>query len=274
MKLPVNLFVIRHGESIGNLAKRMTEHGDDSLISQLHNTHTAHWPLTQKGAEQARKTGVFLARFLEEKQLHVDRMYTSSFARAMETAGYLALPNARWRVDDRITERDWGGLDKLTEDERRQRFSEVLHMREVEPFFWSPPDGESFNSLVLRVRDFITSVARIEAENVIVVCHGEVMKAIRIIFMHLKPWEYAEMEFSKESLQRVHNCQIDHYSRRNPKNFQLSGRLEWFQAYRPAEDQGVVIPWKNLPQKLLKSNELTARAGVLSKDLARLIERR
>lgn len=272
MKLPVNLFVVRHGESIGNLAKRMTENGNDTLIQLLHGTHTAHWPLTPKGIEQAKKAGVFLAHFLRENQLHIDRMYTSSFARAMQTAGHLGLPQAQWRVEDRITERDWGGLDRLTEDERRERFEEALRMREVEPFFWSPPDGESFNSLVLRVRDFITSVARIEAENVIVVCHGEVMKAFRIIFMHLKPWGYAEMEFSKDTLKRVHNCQIDHYSRRNPETAELSSRLEWFQAYRPAEDQAVVIPWKNLPQELLGNADLITRSGLLSKELSSLVE--
>jgi NAD+ kinase len=268
--LPVNLFVIRHGESIGNLAKRMTEAGDHSLIEKLHNTHTAHWPLTKKGEEQAKKAGKFLVESFREEQLDIDRMYSSSFARAMQTSGHLGLTDGEWRIEDRITERDWGELDKLTEEERKDRFAHALQMREVEPFFWAPPGGESFNSLVLRVRDFIASVARVGVENVIIVCHGEVMKAFRIIFMHLKPWEYAKMEFSKESLERVHNCQIDHYSRRNPETFQLSSRLEWFQVYRPAEDQGIVIPWKNLPQDLLTNEGMLRIASDLSKDFEEL----
>lgn len=266
MQLPVNLFVIRHGESIGNLAKRMDEHGDASLLKKLHGTHTAHWPLTRKGEEQAKKAGVFLAELFRSKELHLDRLYTSSFARAMQTAGFLGLPNAQWHVEDRITERDWGELDKMTDEERWERFAHALHMREVEPLFWAPPGGESFNSLVLRIRDFIASLARIGIENAVVVCHGEVMKAFRVVFMHLKPWEYAKMEFSRESLDRVHNCQIDHYSRRNPETFQLSHRLEWFQAYRPAEDQGVVIPWKNLPQALLSNGGLLSIAEDRSRD--------
>lgn len=266
--LPVNLFLIRHGESIGNLAKRKSEMGDNSLIEKLHGTHTAHWPLTSKGEEQAKKAGVFLAELFRERQLHFDRMYSSSFARALKTAGHLQLPRGQWRIEDRITERDWGELDKLTEEERQERFGKILKMREVEPFFWSPPGGESFNSLVLRVRDFITSLARVGVENVVVVCHGEVMKAFRIVFMHLKPWEYAKMEFSKESLERVKNCQIDHYSRRNPETFQLSQRLEWFQVYRPAEDQGVVIPWKNLPQELPTNEDLLFIADDLSKEFS------
>lgn len=266
MQLPVNLFVVRHGESIGNLSKRMSESGDHSRIERLKGTHTSKWKLTDKGKTQAGKAGVFLAKLLEEKQLYLDRAYVSSFARAISTAQLLDLPYAQWRMDNRITERDWGKLDKMTEEERREHFSDDLKMREVEPYFWAPPGGESFNSLLIRVRDFIASVARVGVENVVVVCHGEVMKAIRIIFMHLKPWEYAKMEFSKESLDRVHNCQIDHYSRRHPQTFQLSRRLEWFQAYRPAEDQGIVIPWKNLPQKLMSNGELGLIADDLTKD--------
>jgi broad specificity phosphatase PhoE len=268
--LPVNLFIIRHGESIGNLAKRRSEGGDHALITKLHGTHTSKWPLTKKGEEQAKKAGVFLSQLLYEKELHLDRAYSSSFVRAMQTSGHLGLFGAQWRTEDRITERDWGELDKLTDEERKERFADALHMREVEPFFWEPPGGEGFNSLVLRVRDFIASLARVKVENAVVVCHGEVTKAFRVVFMHLKPWEYAKMEFSKESLDRVHNCQIDHYSRRNPKTFQLSTRLEWFQAYRPAEDQDIVIPWKNLPQELLSNQDLLSTAGELSSDFSEL----
>jgi broad specificity phosphatase PhoE len=31
MSMPVNLFVVRHGESLGNLAKRCSERGDNGL---------------------------------------------------------------------------------------------------------------------------------------------------------------------------------------------------------------------------------------------------
>lgn len=32
MTMPVNLFIVRHGESLGNLAKRRSEEGDHSLL--------------------------------------------------------------------------------------------------------------------------------------------------------------------------------------------------------------------------------------------------
>ena len=58
--MPVNLVVVRHGESLGNVAKRMSEQGDNSLISMLSASHTAKWPLSKKGKKQAKDTGEFI----------------------------------------------------------------------------------------------------------------------------------------------------------------------------------------------------------------------
>lgn len=188
----------------------------------------------------------------------------------METAGRLDLAHAEWLVDTRITERDWGELDRMKEEERHEKFGEALKMRTVEPFFWAPPNGESFNDLILRVRDFIASVARLQLENVLVVCHGEVMKAFRIVFHKLTPTEYAEMEFLKDSLKRIHNCQVDHYSRRDPITSKICERLEWFQLYRSSEKESATIPWKNIPRRRETGEQLLQMAKVLANDFSDL----
>lgn len=268
--MPINLFVVRHGESLGNLAKKMSEKGDHSLLTRLHGTHTAHWPLTKKGITQAQASGVFVNELRETQKLRFDRMYVSSYARAMQTALHLGIPEAEWIVDPRITERDWGDLDSLTEDEREEKFGQALKMRTVEPFFWAPPNGESFKDLIIRIRDFIDSLHRVKARNVLVVCHGEVMKAFRIIFLQLTPREYALMEFSKDPLERIHNCQIDHYSRCHPSLPETASRLEWLQVYRPAEGLGVVIPWRPLPRRRFTNDDLARMAQDLSGQFAGL----
>lgn len=268
--MPVNLIVVRHGESIGNIAKRMSEEGDNSLIERLRGTHTAHWPLTKKGIGQAKKTGLFLNQLILNEKMYFDKMYVSSYARAMQTAGHLDLIRSNWLVDTRISERDWGVLDRMTEEERQQKFGEAIKMRTVEPFFWAPPGGEMFRELIIRVRDFIDSLYRADIQNAIVVCHGEVMKAFRIIFLQMTPMEYAEMEFSKESLKRIHNCQVDHYSRRSYTSLELSHRLEWLQIHRPSEQEGVVIPWHHISKKRFNSFELLREANKLSDSLGDL----
>lgn len=263
--MPVNLLIVRHGESLGNLANRMREKGDLSLAERLRGTHTAHWPLTKKGIEQAKATGVFLNKMCREHSMFFDRMYVSSYSRAMKTAGLLEIIRAEWIIDPRITERDWGDLDNYTEEERREKFAQAITLRTVEPFFWAPHNGESFKDLIIRIRDFIDTLVRADVPNVIVVCHGEVMKAFRILFQQMTPMEYKEMEFSKDPLKRIHNCQIDHYSRRNPETLKCDiARLGYLQIYRPSEGKDIAVPWRELPRKRFSSDELLLEANKLS----------
>lgn len=272
MTMPVNLFVVRHGQSLGNLAKRLSERFDNSLLIQLKGTHTAQWPLTLDGVKQAQQAGLYINQIFEEDSLHLDRAYVSSFARAMQTASHLGIPAAEWIQDPRITERDWGGFDNLTDEERLEKFGDALRMQEVEPFFWAPPNGESIQQLMLRVLNFIGSLYRAGVENVVVVCHGEVMKAFRIALTYMTPVEYAEMEFSKDPLRRIHNCQIDHYSRRNPVSFRLEDRLSWLQVYRPAENQAIAIPWQVIKRRRFSNDDLLQMAAALAEPFESLFE--
>ncbi len=258
--MPVNLFVVRHGESLGNQAKRKSEQGDQSLLEKLRKTHTAHWPLTDKGVEQAKKAGAFLNEYFNRERITPERMMVSSYARAMETAGHLDVRDAFWSIDTRLTERDWGELDCLSDEERLSRFGDAIHMRKIEPFFWRPPEGESFKDLIIRIRDVVDSIFRADVATCVIVCHGEVMKALRIIFLGMTPGEYAEMEFSRDPLKRIHNCQIDHYSRKDPKTFTVAKRLEWLQVYRPAEGMDIAINWMKIPKRHFSNADLLTKA--------------
>jgi NAD+ kinase len=266
--LPVNLFVIRHGESAGNLAKRRSEAGDHDLIESLRGTHTSMWPLTEKGSDQAKTTGAILKCYLLMNRIHVDRMYVSSYTRAMQTASLLGLDDANWKIEARIAERNWGSLDRMSEEERQIKFKEELEMRRVEPYFWAPPGGENFNVLLTRIRDFIDTLDRSNYENVVIVCHGEVIKCFRIVLHGLTPMEYAKMEFSKDPRDRVHNCQIDHYSRRNPVTHALGKRVSWRTVMRPYESDDAIgkplIPWEPIEKKRVSNGELRTLADQLS----------
>lgn len=265
--MPINFIVVRHGESVGNFARSRSEAGDNSVMESLQNTHIAHWPLTKKGIAQAKKTGQFINQHLiNDEKMIFDRMYVSPFARAMETAGYLDLIRAQWIIDSRISERDWGELDRMMSDDERERlFSEILKKRKTEPFFFTPPHGESMNTFTLRTSDFIDRLHEEDKTNIIAVCHGEVAKNFRTILFGHSPMEYAETEFSQESSKRIHNCQIDHYTRRDPKTLLLSDRLEWFRFYRPTEGRDETeSDWQHIPSKRRSSYDLLQMAGKLS----------
>jgi broad specificity phosphatase PhoE len=53
MSLPLDLVLIRHGQSEGNAAKRLSEQGDDTGYQRLKDLHTRSYRLSKKGQEQA-----------------------------------------------------------------------------------------------------------------------------------------------------------------------------------------------------------------------------
>ena len=61
MPMPEDLYLVRHGESEGNLVNERSWKGDDSLFTQEHlGRHSFEWHLTDRGIEQAKAAGAFL----------------------------------------------------------------------------------------------------------------------------------------------------------------------------------------------------------------------
>lgn len=96
MTMPIDLVLVRHGESEGNVALHHSRRGDDSPLSpEFLAQHSSRWRLSDRGRAQAEATGEWLrAQFPEGFGRH----YTSEYVRAMETAGLLGLPGAEWYV--------------------------------------------------------------------------------------------------------------------------------------------------------------------------------
>jgi broad specificity phosphatase PhoE len=100
---PSFIYLIRHGESEGNV--------DNSIYS-----HTPDWKinLTKKGEEQATEAGVKLAKDFVEEWINVPErkrliIYTSPWYRTRQTAKLINRSfNAEIREDPRIREQEWG----------------------------------------------------------------------------------------------------------------------------------------------------------------------
>src|ERR1700749_2254492 len=120
MSLPLDLVFVRHGQSEGNAAKRLSEKGDDSVYALLKDSHTRSYRLSKKGQEQAVVAGKWLIEEFSKDGIVFDRFIASEYTRAMETAALLNLPNASWYRNFYLTERDWGGLDSLPEGEQQE----------------------------------------------------------------------------------------------------------------------------------------------------------
>ena len=235
--LPIDLVLIRHGQSEANLAKRRSEAGDHSTFTrEFVERHSSSFHLTELGRKQAETTGHWLrSEFCRNPDLPgFDRYITSEYARARETAALLNLPKARWYRDVYLTERNWGDLDVCPENERGIRFGNTMRQRLSQPFFWTPPNGESFLQLCLRIDRVLDTLHReCSDKRVIIVCHGEVMQAFKVRLERMSQDRFRELTFSRKREEIIFNGQIIHYTRKNPTSGDLSEHANWVRDIRP-----------------------------------------
>jgi NAD+ kinase len=254
MTMPIDLVLVRHGESEGNAAKRRLERGEVGLYDEvLGGRHTRSYRLTDKGQAQATQAGHFIRTHMG----HFDRCIVSEYARAVETAGLLDIEGAHWYKDFYLTERDWGDLDNCTEEARATKFVEALAMRDVEPFFWRPPNGEHMGALSLRLNRILHTLHReCSDKRVIMVCHGEVMWAFRVMLERMPQERYRELHQSKDSADRINNCQLLHYTRRDPFTNRLARHANWMRSIRPTSDPVELGEWTTITRPVYSNQEL------------------
>ena len=103
MSLPNDIVLVRHGESEGNIANRLSKRGDDDAYTdELRSRHSSLWRLTDKGREQVRMAGEWIRENIGDR---FDRYYVSEYVRTKESATLLGLPGAVWTVTDGHPER-------------------------------------------------------------------------------------------------------------------------------------------------------------------------
>jgi len=214
--MPIDLVLVRHGQSEQNKALKAVRSGNQSLITHgfLH-TPDSQFRLSALGREQAQITG----RWLQEKGLgFFDRRYVSDYARAKETAALLDLEGPNWYVEPTLREREWGVLDSLSWEEREEKMIVESRKKETDPFYWVPPNGESIAQMTVRLRGLLDTLHReCSDKRVIVVCHGEVMWGMRFMLERMSTTKWIQLERSQEPGVRIYNCQVLHYTRRNPE---------------------------------------------------------
>ena len=118
--MPVEMVIVRHGESIGNAAYRASCKGDCSLFTkEVLCQESSQSPLTPTGIKQSELMGEWIRNNISQT---FDRYLTSDYVRAIETAKHLGFKNSNWEENTLLRERDWGGFEYLTFPERNDLF--------------------------------------------------------------------------------------------------------------------------------------------------------
>lgn len=253
--MPADLILVRHGESEGNVARRFSENGDNDIFSeQFCDRHSSRLRLTDLGQKQAESAERWIKQNVGE---YYDRYLVSGYLRAIETGVRLKLPEARWYQNFYLRERDMGLFDIISEDEKKNKYPEVYRQYALDPFYWTPPNGESVAQLCLRIDRVLATLHReCSGKKVLIVCHGMVMWAFMILIERLTPQQFMERSSSRDPADRIRNCQIIQYTRRNPVNGILADRCYWARSICPWSLSDSRLDWRKIERPQFNNEDL------------------
>ena len=179
---PTVLLLVRHGESVGNVAAADAERtGAETIAVQ---TRDADTPLSVRGGDQARALGAWLGALPPEQA--PQSVWCSPYVRAAQTAAAaldasgLAVPV---RYDERLRDRELGIIDRLTRAGVSRRFPEEDARRHLlGKMYYRPPGGESWADVAQRLRSLLGDLVRAEdGRRVLVVTHDATVMLLRYV---------------------------------------------------------------------------------------------
>ncbi len=184
-----SLILLRHGQSQWNLENRFTGWTDV--------------PLTNNGILEAISAG----KLLLKNELKIELIFSSILERANKTAELVAkeMKLKHLFVNGRLTmikskelnERDYGDLVGLNKKETSQKYGEEQVRIWRRSFDVPPPAGESLKNVVDRVSPYFDDFIQPElssGKNILIVAHGNSLRAILIKVGLYKPEEISKIE--------------------------------------------------------------------------------
>jgi 2,3-bisphosphoglycerate-dependent phosphoglycerate mutase len=182
---PTMLWLLRHGQSAGNVARDAAEAGGLARIDIA--TRDMDVPLSPLGEQQAQAVGDWFTDREHDRRPTV--IITSPYERARQTALIVAeaagtgAQRIEIEVDERLREREFGAFDRLTRAGITELFPEQAEFRRfLGKFYHRPPGGENWCDVGLRVRSLLASLkVEYPGERVLLVTHEVVVKMSRYV---------------------------------------------------------------------------------------------
>lgn len=148
----------------------LTRHGQTDLNKKKLMQGLTDAPLNERGIDQAKEARAAIG------DVKFDAVYSSPLKRAIKTAEIIAnVPRDEIIIDSRIIEVDFGKYEQR----------HFLKMGPAMTLYWilpeimkAPPSVEDLSSMINRSRQFLDDLGKKDYENVLVVCHGGIIRAL------------------------------------------------------------------------------------------------
>jgi len=167
----MNIYLVRHGETIQNKNKVFYGTIDEGL--------------TEKGIIESKKLNTFF------KEVNLDIVYLSNKKRTHETSKIILgeefkrlEKNNKIIIDKRINETNFGEFEGKSYEELLKCYPKECDIWEKDWKGFVPPDGESYIELYNRASNFLKDILSLTCENVLVVTHSGVIRAIYSYIMN------------------------------------------------------------------------------------------
>jgi broad specificity phosphatase PhoE len=235
------LWIVRHGQSSGNVARDAAESAELAMIDIA--TRDMDVPLSDLGKEQSAALGRWFAALPADQQPEV--VLCSPYVRALQTAKIISdvaglkSPAVALRSDERLREKEFGILDRLTKFGIAQQYPALKTQRDhVGKFYFRPPGGESWCDVILRLRNVIDMLTReFRGDRVLLVGHQVIVNCFRYLLEHMEERQILDIDRAAD----VPNCAVTSYEfdAQMGKHGGLALRLVNFVA--PLHDAGTTV---------------------------------
>ncbi len=240
-KWPDVIWLVRHGESVGNVARTRATEAQLPIIDIP--TRDVDVPLSPLGERQAVALGRWFGRLPPDERPNV--VLTSPYVRAHRTADLICeaatldRDDASLVLDERLREKEFGILDRLTRHGILAQYPEQAEFRRLlGKFYHRPPGGESWCDVILRLRSVIDTITReYPRERVLIVAHTVVVLCFRYLFERMTEEGILAVDRAEE----LANCSVTsyRYDPRAGKRGKLV--LERYNFVAPLEEAGEAV---------------------------------
>jgi 2,3-bisphosphoglycerate-dependent phosphoglycerate mutase len=238
---PDLLYIVRHGESAGNVARDAALKAGEAVIDL--EFRDVDVPLSELGERQSIALGRWFGGLPPERRPNI--VLTSPYLRARHSAGLIVktagMPADSYSliVDERFREKEFGILDRLTAVGVKDQHPEQAEFRRLlGKFYHRPPGGESWCDVILRLRSATEMISREYCgQRVLIVAHAVVVLCMRYILEHMTEAELLAVDKKAE----IANCAVTLYDHDPSLGPRGALRLKLYNFAAPLEEAGAPV---------------------------------